>query len=332
MSEIKRIDLAIVIPVYNSCDGLQILFEEIQKALSSIDFAWRLILVDDCSSDGSWNAIKAIAAEAPQVCGIRMARNVGQHRAIFVGLAQVEADLYVTMDDDLQHNPADIVAMLGAMDQPTDLIYARFKDRQHPWWKKLGSFFNDVTSAFLIKKPRGIYLSPFRLFRKNVRDGIIRYQGESIYLDGLILQTTNRIKEAIVQHGTRRYGESEYGVRKSASLWLSMALGFSLTPLRAVSFLGVLISIFGALGALYVFFSALGTDTPPGWASLLVTMIFLGGLQLLALGVIGEYLGRVAVAVLHPERHPVGEVFNLNLQSLDQKPSQRQSASAPKRQ
>lgn len=311
MSDPKGLSLALVIPVYNSSAGLMALYQEIADALFSSSYHWRVVLIDDCSADNSWEVISRLAQDNENVTGIRLSRNLGQHRAIFVGLSEIEADVYVTMDDDLQHNPKDILTLLSALTGTVDLVYGRFSDRQHPLWKRLGSAFNDRTSAFLIKKPRGLYLSPFRAFRKNIRDSIISYRGESIYIDGLLLQATRQIREAPVQHSPRRYGESEYGLRKSASLWLSMVLGFSLSPLRMASLLGVFFSFLGVLGAGYVVIASLGSDTPPGWASLLVTVTFLGGLQLLSLGIIGEYLGRVAVAVLSPHKHPIAERINL---------------------
>ena len=312
MSEQKSLTLALIIPVYNSSAGLSALYGAITTALSHCEYEWRLVLVDDCSRDESWNVIEALAFENRQISGIRLSRNLGQHRAIFVGLSEVEADVYVTMDDDLQHSPRDILALLAGLTDSTEVVYGRFTERQHPLWKRVGSAFNDMTSAFLIRKPKGLYLSPFRAFLRSVRDSIVSYRGQTIYIDGLVLQATRRIREVGVQHSPRQHGESEYGLRKSASLWLSMVLGFSLTPLRIASLLGVLFSVLGVFGAGYVIASSLGSDTPPGWASLLVTVTFLGGLQLLSLGIIGEYLGRVVVAVLNPTQHPIGERLNLD--------------------
>jgi undecaprenyl-phosphate 4-deoxy-4-formamido-L-arabinose transferase len=312
MSDREGLSLALVVPVYNSGDGLMALYEKISAALLSSDYSWRLVLIDDCSADNSWEVIARLAHGNDNVSGIRLSRNLGQHRAIFVGLSEVEADIYVTMDDDLQHNPKDIPTLLAALNQTVNLVYGRFSDRKHPLWKRLGSAFNDRTSAFLIKKPRGLYLSPFRAFQRNVRDALVSYRGESIYIDGLLLQATGGIREVAVEHSPRQYGESAYGFRKSASLWLAMVLGFSLSPLRLASLLGVFFSFVGLLGAGYVVLSTLGSDTPPGWASLLVAVTFLGGLQLLSLGIIGEYLGRVAVTVLNPNNHPIGDRLNLD--------------------
>lgn len=312
MSERRKATLAVVIPVYNSGTGLIVLYDQLSQALLKSDREWRLVLVDDCSQDESWNVVKELCRQKKHVSGIRLARNVGQHRAIFVGLSEIEAEVYVTMDDDLQHSPQDISILLSALTGSTEVVYGRFNERRHPLWKRLGSTFNDITSAFLIRKPTGLYLSPFRAFNRSVRDNIVSYRGETIYIDGLVLQATQEIREVVVQHAPRQHGESQYGLKKSAALWLSMVLGFSLTPLRLASLLGVLFSLIGVGGAVYVVFSSLSNSTPPGWASLLVAVTFLGGLQLLSLGIIGEYLGRVVVAVLNPRNHPIGERLNLD--------------------
>lgn len=312
MCEKKEVSVSIIIPVYNTGFGLFSLHQRIADALRSSGYDWRLVLVDDSSSDDSWSVITTLCKNYSNVSGINLSKNQGQHRAIALGLAAVDSEIYVTMDDDLQHDPSDIITLLSALTPSSEVIYGRFSEREHPTWKRVGSVFNDLTSAVLIRKPFGLYLSPFRALRKNVRNYIIDYQGESIYIDGLILRSTNRIKETEVRHSKRQYGQSHYGIRKSVMLWASMVFGFSLAPLRLASYLGVILSFFGLAGVTYVTIMSYLNETPPGWASLLVSMIFLGGFQLLSLGIIGEYVGRVTSALLFPYKPPIAARLNLD--------------------
>ena len=303
--EIDRIQ--VVIPVYNSALSLAPLYSRLKAALDGQPLPWGVTFVDDCSRDGSWERIISLQKQHDNIYGIRLAKNGGQHGAIFIGLAAVEASYYVTMDDDLQHDPNDVTALLKPLAAGADVAYGRFQHRRHPVWKRLGSLFNDWTAALLINKPRGLYLSPFRVFSRNVRDAIIAYRGRAIYLDALILKATSAIVEVPVSHSERALGQSEYGFRKSLMLWLAMSLGFSLAPLRLASYLGLLISVLGLGGTAYIIFASMTASTPPGWASLLAVVSFLGGLQLLSLGVIGEYVGRLVVAVHNEPRHPIAE-------------------------
>lgn len=307
MSRQENDRIQVVIPVYNSALSLAPLYSRLKAALDSQPLPWGVTFVDDCSQDASWEQILSLYEQHDNVYGIRLAKNGGQHGAIFIGLSSVEASYYVTMDDDLQHDPNDLYALLKPLASGADVAYGRFQHRRHPAWKRLGSLFNDWTSALLINKPRGLYLSPFRVFSRNVRDAIIAYRGRAIYLDALILKATSAIVEVPVSHSERALGQSEYGFRKSLVLWLAMSLGFSLAPLRLASYLGLLISVLGLGGTAYIIFASMTASTPPGWASLLAVVSFLGGLQLLSLGVIGEYVGRLVVAVHNEPRHPIAE-------------------------
>jgi glycosyltransferase involved in cell wall biosynthesis len=310
MSKPENERVQVVIPVYNSASSLAPLYSRLKAALDGQHFPWGVTFVDDYSRDGSWKEICALHERYDNICGIRLSKNGGQHGAIFTGLRAVDASFYVTMDDDLQHDPRDIIALLKPLAAGAHVAYGRFQHKKHPAWKRLGSLFNDWTAAFLINKPRGLYLSPFRVFSRSVRDAIIAYQGRAIYLDALILKATSAIIEVPVNHNERALGQSEYGFRKSLMLWLAMSLGFSLAPLRLASYLGLLISILGLSGTAYIIFESMTASTPPGWASLLAAISFLGGLQLLSLGLIGEYIGRLLVAVHNEPRHPIAEQTN----------------------
>ena len=197
------------------------------------------------------------------------------------------------MDDDLQHSPADIPALYAKIREGFDVCYTTFDSRNHEAWKILGSRFNNLAATVLLKKPLNLYLSPFKAFHGDIKNEIIKYKGPFPYVDGLILSVTRHIASIKVAHHPRLEGESNYSPAKLVRLWLHMATNFSILPLRVASYLGIAFSITGFLLAIVlIIMRLLSHDIPVGWTSLAVAILVIGGIQLLAIGAIGEYLGR----------------------------------------
>jgi undecaprenyl-phosphate 4-deoxy-4-formamido-L-arabinose transferase len=239
--------------------------------------------------------------------------NAGQHNALMAGFAQVRGETIVTMDDDLQHSPADIPMLLHEIYQGYDVAYARFKTRKHARWKVAGSRLNDLVAGYLMQKPKGLYLSPFRAMKAAIRDEVLRYRGPYVYLDGLILSVTRNIATVDVDHHDRFAGDSGYNFGKSISLWLKMATNFSIVPLRVTSVFGFCFSCLGFLLSLVFIIQKLTIDRmPDGWSSLMVTILIIGGVQLLAIGILGEYLGRVLLTLNLRPQYIVAETVGLN--------------------
>lgn len=307
------IDTSVVIPVYGSAKILPALAARLEQVLRPLAGAqgFEVILVHDHGPDDAWDVITTLAAKFPWLRGIDLGRNAGQHNAIMAGLGRARGSRIITMDDDLQHDPADIPRILACLDAGHDLCYAQFESRQHALWKRLGSWFNDAVARRLLKKPRGLYLSPFRGLRGKLLESVLRYQGPFVYLDGLLLQSTDSIGTIDATHHARSDGRSGYSLRKSISLWLQMATSFSVTPLRLVSLAGIVASLLGFLMALLVLVRKLTSpDMALGWPSLIITVLLLGGMQLLALGVIGEYIGRVLLTINRRPQYVVRQTVN----------------------
>jgi undecaprenyl-phosphate 4-deoxy-4-formamido-L-arabinose transferase len=281
---------------------------QVDKVMLQHGWSYEIVFVCDQSPDSSWKVIQEICKLHDCVRGILLRINAGQHNAIMAGLERTEGELIVTMDDDLQHAPSDIPAMVERLGQGFDVTYARFKSRKHPIWKILGSKLNNTVSGYLMNKPSDLYLSPFRVFRSEIKDEILRYSGPYVYVDGLILAVTRNIASVEVEHHERYDGVSRYGLVKSISLWLKMATSFSILPLRITSFLGMVFSSLGFMLALFFIVQKLTLDSmPDGWSSLIVTILIVGGVQLLALGMIGEYLGRVLLTINSKPQYVVNE-------------------------
>lgn len=316
--------VSIVIPVYGSQDVLSELVSQIISVLSNLEGikkSFEIILVCDQSPDASWGKIKLLSQLHPEIKGLLLRVNTGQHNACMAGFAYSSGDIIVTMDDDLQHSPSYIPMLINVIELGSDVVYARFRDRKHPGWKILGSYFNDWAARFLVSKPKDLYLSSFRAFTSAIRDEILRYQGPFVYIDGLILNVTRNISSVDVEHHDRFAGKSFYGFRKSVSLWMKMATGFSIAPLRFTSFMGLFFSGLGFLLAIIFVIQKFTLNMMPiGWSSLIVTLLIVSGVQLLALGLIGEYIGRLFLTINLRPQYIIAEKVGLNPYELNSSP------------
>ena len=289
------LDLSIVIPVYGSAGILPKLIEEIEKSMTKINLleSFELILVNDASPDESWANIVQLAKMKPYIKGINLRKNAGQHNSVMAGLTYVSGKYVVIMDDDLQHPPEVINSMLDELRRGYDVCYTRYGNRRHIWWKKAGSAFNDRVAALLLDKPKNLYLSSFKAMRGELAAEIVKYDGPYTYIDGLILSITNSLTSIDIEHRARLEGQSTYTLRKLISLWMKMATSFSILPLRLATYAGFFLAACSLLVFVFVIVTKISNPGfSPGWASLMATILFIGSVQTLCIGMIGEYLGR----------------------------------------
>ncbi len=285
--------LTIVIPVYNGADSIG----ELVDAIEALDVpgGHEIVLVNDCSPDSSLDECRRIQkhAKVPMTV-VDLARNFGEHNAVMAGLREARGAHVITMDDDLQNPPSEILRLLAyAQKTGKDVIYTHYAKKQHAAWRNLGSRFANRVADIVLDKPKGLYLSSFRCINAFVVQQVLRYEGPFPYIDGLIMQATQHIGTLEVEHLPRHAGRSNYTLTRLTRLWLSMALNFSVIPLRMATFAGFGLSLIGLFGVVWTFGEAMLSKTPPGWASLTVATLLLLGMQLIMLGIIGEYLGRL---------------------------------------
>ncbi len=286
--------LSIVVPVYMSAKCLPELARRVREDVGRCFDSYELILVNDDSPDESWEVIVQLTREHDFVAGVNLRKNVGQDNAIMAGFNVASGEVIVVMDDDLQHDPSDISALHERIQNGFDVVYARFERKQQAFWKNLGSWFNDWFAIITLGKPQNIYMSPYKAIRREVVDEIIKYSGPYPYVDGLIFTVTSNITQISVAHHTRFAGRGNYNLLRSIAVWLKLATGFSVIPLRMATFLGGLISLFSFLLAFYFVIEALALKREPaGWASVIVAILFIGGIQLIGIGAVGEYIGRI---------------------------------------
>jgi undecaprenyl-phosphate 4-deoxy-4-formamido-L-arabinose transferase len=303
--------LSIVVPVYNGATTIG----ELVQALRGLEIegGLEIVLVVDCSPDDSLEVCRRLAAEpgAP-VTVVSLSRNFGEHNAVMAGLSRARGAYAITMDDDLQNPPGEVRRLWEhARSGNYDAVYTYYAEKKHAAWRNWGSRFTNWCADRLIDKPPGLYLSSFRCISAFVREHIVAsYEGPYPYVDGLIFQVTHNVGRLQVDHLPRAEGRSNYTLRRLVRLWLAMFLNFSVMPLRLATLFGLGFGTLGALGAVLVVLEAIVSDKPPqGWASLMVAVLVLAGVQLVVVGLIGEYLGRMFLAVNRKPQYIVREVF-----------------------
>lgn len=304
------ISLSIVVPVYRSADVLPELVRQVRDVLAGTkyDGEYELVLVNDSSPDASWSVIEDCAKEFHWVRGLSLRKNFGQHNATMAGLRYSRGRIVIVMDDDLQHPPSALLALAERIEQGYDVCYTNYKERKHAAWKKWGSRFNDVVAAWVLKKPRDLYLSSFKAMGRGVVDAILAYDGPYSYVDGLILGATNSITTVDIAHRDRFAGNGNYNLRRSVGLWLKMATGSSVYPLRIATVTGFCIATLSMIFLVVIVVQRLThPEMQPGWASIIATILLIGGLQMVFLGIIGEYIGRIYIRLNNSPQYVVRE-------------------------
>lgn len=299
-------EISVVIPVYKSEKCIPELTKQISDALK--DFSWELILVNDCSPDNSWTEIKKVAAENNNITGINLRKNGGQDLAILAGLNHAKGKWIVIMDDDLQHSPYDIPKLYAQAQKGFDVVYADFKQKKQKLWKNLGSWLNGKVSEITLGKPKGIYLSPFKIISSSVVKEMCKLNNLFPYIDGLIFQVTKNITQINIEHHKREYGKSNFTLVKSMQVFFRMMFGFSTFPLNFATYIGFFSSTMGFVLAIYFLVKfLLGLEPLTGWTSLIMVILILGGLILLALGIIGKYIGQMYLTINNSPKYIIKE-------------------------
>lgn len=286
---------SIVIPLYNSEGTIGPLCEEIVEVFSGKG-GLQIVLVNDGSADGTHAVCQALAQRHPEiVIYVRLVRNFGEHNAVMAGLHYAAGEFTVIMDDDFQNAPDDALALVQAAEKDgQDVVYSWYAHREHHPLRLLGSWFNGTVANVMLDKPKDLYLSSFKCMRRWLVKEVIRYTGPSPYIDGLILRTTRSIGRLEVMHHAREKGKSGYTLRKLIRLWLNMFVNFSIVPLRASTVMGFVMVLAAICLSIYVLWEKLsGHAVPTGWTFLAIILMFFSGAQLVMLGVMGEYVGRL---------------------------------------
>lgn len=289
--ELPVIELSICVPVYNAEATIRRLAETLLKIFPGP--GTEIVLVNDGSTDGSHRVCTALAEEHPEITYLRLRKNFGEHNAVMCALHHCRGAYAVIIDDDFQNPPEEIHRLLTEIRQGYDVVYSRYRRKRHSLFRNVGSKINDLAATALMGKPKDLYLSSFKIIRREVIDQIIRYTGPFPYIDGLILRVTSNIGTVLVEHHKRREGRSNYTLKKLLSLWLNMFINFSIIPLRIVTAAGLLTALACVvLAAVFIVEKLTHPETSLGWASIIVVVLFIGAVQMVFLGIMGEYIGK----------------------------------------
>jgi len=301
--------VSVVIPVYNGARTIGPLVERLLDALHGRTI--QIVLVDDGSTDASDEACRGLSTRhAGVVTYVMLGRNFGEHNAVMAGLWHARGDYAVIMDDDFQNPPEEVERLIDhAILHRYDVVYTHSPVKYHQWLRNLGSRVNDRVANFMLDKPRDLYLSSFKCLSRFLVDQVLKYRGPYPYIDGLALRCTRNIGTLEVRHAPRREGRSNYTARKLFRLWLNMFVNFSVMPLRVSTVVGLGASLLGLALGLEAFIERLGRpDVPVGWASVVVPVVLFSGVQLVMLGLLGEYLGRLFLTENQTPQFVVREV------------------------
>jgi glycosyltransferase involved in cell wall biosynthesis len=287
--------LSVIIPVYNSESTIRQLVERLQTALEAISF--EIVMVNDSSRDASETICKQIASTYSNVRFISLRRNYGEFNAVMCGLNWAYGEYAVMIDDDFQNPPEEILKLLAVAENGHyDVVYTHYARKQHARHRNFGSKVVNWITSYLLNKPKDLYLSSFKLIKKEVVQEIIKYQGPYPYIDGLIFRITNNIGKVQVSHLKREEGTSNYTWRKLISLFLNILFCYSSLPIRLFMPIGLGLFLLGSFLLMFLLGQWVIGPDPKGWQVVTAAFIFIGGIQCTLLSVLGEYIGKSFMA------------------------------------
>ncbi len=306
--------VSFVIPCYRSEHTLPHVVAEIDGKMSRMGrYEYDIFLVNDCSPDHTLEVIRELCRERKNVKGISFARNFGQHSALMAGLRYSDGEYVVCLDDDGQTPAEEVDKLLDKLEEGYDAVYARYDHKQHSAFRNLGSRINDLMARMMLDKPADLYVSSYFAVRRFVVEDMIRYENSYPYVIGLVLRTTKNITNVNVKHREREEGTSGYTLKKLLNLWFNGFTAFSVKPLRIATAVGGSFACAGFLYGLYTIVKRLVNPAVPiGFSSLMAAVVFFGGMIMIMLGMIGEYIGRIYISMNNSPQYVIRERWNLD--------------------
>lgn len=304
--------VSFVIPCYRSEKTLEHVVAEIRNKMKELTaYSYEIILVNDCSPDGTMSVVRRLCESDERIKGISFARNFGQHAALMAGLRQSRGDYVVCLDDDGQTPADEVDKLLTKLDEGFDAVYAKYEHKQHSAFRNLGSHVNELMLRVMLEKPRELYVSSYFAVRRFVVEDMIRYENSYPYVIGLVLRATKNITNVIVQHREREEGMSGYTLKKLLHLWFNGFTAFSVKPLRIATTIGGFSACAGFLYGVYTIVKRLvNPAVPMGFSALMSALVFFGGMIMIMLGLIGEYIGRIYISMNNSPQYVIRERMN----------------------
>ena len=306
--------ISFVIPCYRSQATLPSVIREIQETMEGLSqYTYEVVLVNDCSPDNTFDSIRELCRENKNITGINLAKNFGQHSALMAGFHQVKGDIIVCLDDDGQ-TPADEVGkLLEGIEKGADVVYAKYAHKHHSGFRNWGSHVNELMTRIMLGKPKDLFVSSYFAARRFVVDEMIKYEYPYPYVIGLVLRTTKNIVNVEVNHRDRMEGTSGYTLGKLLGLWFNGFTAFSVKPLRIATVTGAGCALLGFAYGIYTIIKKIFINPPglvTGFSALMSVLVFMGGMLMLMLGLVGEYMGRMYISMNRSPQYVVREIVN----------------------
>ena len=288
--------ISFVIPCYRSAKTLGDVVQEIADGMQGMPYTYEVVLVNDCSPDETYSVIQSLVQCHCNIIGVDLAKNFGQHAALMAGFHQAGGDIIICLDDDGQTPANEVGKLLNKLKEGYDVVYASYTDKQHSVFRNLGSRVNSLMTEVMLGKPKELSVTSYFAMRRFVMAEMLRYEHCYPYIIGLILRSTKRICNVPVNHRARCEGSSGYTIQKLLGLWMNGFTSFSVKPLRMATYLGAVTALAGFLYLIYVLIAYfVGKTLLMGWSSTMAVLLLLGGMILLVLGLVGEYVGRIFI-------------------------------------
>ena len=302
-----------IIPCYKSKETIGSVCNDIVDVMTNvINQDYEIICVNDFPFDNTSTILREIAANNKKIKVMELSRNFGQHNAIMAGLKESKGDYIVCLDDDGQTSPHELPKLIAEIDK-YDVVFAKYDSKKHSMFRNFGSYINDRMACILIGKPKDLYISSYFIAKRFVIDEICAYTKPYTYMSGLLLRTSGFVGNAIVEHKNREFGESNYSLKGLLSLWLNGFTAFSILPLRLATMIGGIVSLLGFIMTIYSMINYfIRPNVPMGWTSTIAVISFIGGIILLVLGMIGEYIGRIYLSINKMPQYVVREKINVD--------------------
>lgn len=306
--------LSFVIPCYGSENTICGVVDDVESVMQlHPEYDYEIVLVNDCSPDNVWGKISKLHTENKKVKAVNLARNFGQHAALMAGYNICEGDYIVTIDDDGQTPVDQTFFLLDRLKDGFDVVYGKYGERKDNNFRKFGTTLNNFMLRVLVGKPKDIHLTSYFVARRYIIDEVCKYKNAFPYIWGLILRTTKNITNVTIRHSQRLEGESGYTLSKLLGLWLNGFTAFSVKPLRISAGIGLLFAFLGFIGVVYtVAYKIWASEIVAGYSSLMSVILIIGGLILLSLGLIGEYVGRIYMCINSTPQFVVKELLGVS--------------------
>lgn len=305
--------VSFVIPCYRSEVTLPGVVDEIKTTMNTLGHEYEIVLVNDCSPDNTFGTIRKLAEENDNIIGIDLAKNFGQHCALMAGMRHAEGDVVVCLDDDGQ-TPADEVGkLLQKLDEGYDVCYASYGKKQHSGFRNFGSKVNELMTRVMLGKPKELYVSSYFAVKRFVVDDMLKYEQSYAYVIGLVLRATKNVANVEVNHRAREVGKSGYTLKKLFALWFNGFTAFSIKPLRIATGIGCFCAGSGFLYGIYTIIKKIVlVDVQAGFSALMSVLVFVSGMIMLMLGLIGEYVGRIYICMNNSPQYVIRETIGKN--------------------